>query len=186
MSRSMAVLAFALVAVAVVFGLRTGVSAQAQAAPRADAARQEDVLPALLAEVRGLRASMEKMASAGPRVQLALGRLELQEQRVTTLVRRLQEVRANLAGLQRNYDQLQQRKAALDLALRDAPPGDPQAADLKGMQASLKGEFAHAAADVERVTAEEAEIAAELPVEQARWTDLNQRMEALEASLDGR
>ena len=33
-----------------------------------------DVLSALLIEVRGLREAMEQMASAGPRVQLALGR----------------------------------------------------------------------------------------------------------------
>lgn len=32
-----------------------------------------DVLVGLLVEVRGLRAAMEQMASAGPRVQLALG-----------------------------------------------------------------------------------------------------------------
>jgi hypothetical protein len=48
----------------------------------------QDTLAALLAEVRGLRAAMEQMASAAPRVQLAMGRLQLQEQRVSTVVRR--------------------------------------------------------------------------------------------------
>ena len=48
-----------------------------------------DVLPALLTEVRGLRAAMEKMAAAGPRVQLALGRVQLQEQRISNAIRRL-------------------------------------------------------------------------------------------------
>ena len=36
-----------------------------------------DVLPALLDEVRGLRAAMEQMASAGPRIQLFTSRLQL-------------------------------------------------------------------------------------------------------------
>jgi hypothetical protein len=36
-----------------------------------------DVLSALLVEVRGLRAAMEQLGAAGPRVQLALGRLQL-------------------------------------------------------------------------------------------------------------
>src|SRR5262245_51683946 len=38
-----------------------------------------EVLTALLTEVRGLRAALEEMASSGPRVQLTLGRLQLQE-----------------------------------------------------------------------------------------------------------
>ena len=41
-----------------------------------------DTLAALMVEVRGLRAAMEQMASAGPRVQLGLGRVQLQEQRI--------------------------------------------------------------------------------------------------------
>ena len=53
---------------------------------------------ALLTEVRGLRHAMEQMAAAGPRVQLALGRLQLQEQRVNTLVRRLETVRDALSA----------------------------------------------------------------------------------------
>lgn len=186
MKRSIAVLALTLAAVGTGLEIRTGVSAQGPPVRPAAALREADVLPALLTEVRGLRASMEKMASAGPRVQLALGRLELQEQRVNTLVRRLQETRSNLEGLRRHHDELQQRKASFEMALREAPPGDPQTADLKGMLAGLQGEFTHAAADIERVTADEAELAAQLPAEQARWIDLNQRMEALEASLDGR
>ena len=39
----------------------------------------QDVLAQLLVEIRGLRATMEQMGSAGPRVQLALGRIQLQE-----------------------------------------------------------------------------------------------------------
>ena len=45
---------------------------------------QEEDLPALLVEVRGLRAAMEQMASAGPRVQLALGRVHCRSSASTT------------------------------------------------------------------------------------------------------
>jgi hypothetical protein len=48
----------------------------------------QDTLGALLLEVRGLRSAIEQLASVGPRVQLAMGRLKLQEQRINTLVRR--------------------------------------------------------------------------------------------------
>ena len=57
--------------------LGSGRMSAAQVASRTSSSPQEDVLPALLTEVRGLRAAMEQMASAGPRVQLALGRVQL-------------------------------------------------------------------------------------------------------------
>src|SRR5687768_1218085 len=63
--------------------------------------QEPDVLSALLAEVRGLRQAMEQMATAGPRVQLALGRLQLQEQRVNTMIRRLETVREAVAKAER-------------------------------------------------------------------------------------
>ncbi len=40
----------------------------------------QDTLGALLVEVRGLRSAIEQMASVGPSIQLAMGRLQLQEQ----------------------------------------------------------------------------------------------------------
>jgi hypothetical protein len=66
-----------------------------------------DVLTQLLTEVRGLRAAMEQMASAGPRVQLVLGRLQLQEQRVNTLVRRQESVRSTLSASENELAQHQ-------------------------------------------------------------------------------
>lgn len=71
-------------AVAGLAAMGQGVLGQAPAGPNAD------VLTQLLTEVRGLRAAMEHMASSGPRVQLALGRLQLQEQRIDSTLRRLE------------------------------------------------------------------------------------------------
>src|SRR5207253_1944253 len=57
---------------------------------------RQDVMKDLLVEVRGLRAAIEQMAGAGPRIQLAMGRLQLQEQRVNTYLRQLETVRESL------------------------------------------------------------------------------------------
>ena len=65
-----------------VLAVRGTLAGQAAAEP------SQDTLAALLVEVRGLRAAMEQMASVGPSIQLAMGRLQLQEQRINTLVRR--------------------------------------------------------------------------------------------------
>src|SRR6478672_11002828 len=111
-----------MLALVIVVGVATGHTSEAQRP-----AQQEDVLPALLVEVRGLRAAMEQMASAGPRVQLALGRVQLQEQRVNNLLRRLEESRTHLAEAQRNYDRLQQEQQNIAAAIRDPRPDGPPA-----------------------------------------------------------
>src|ERR671913_210744 len=68
--------------------------------------QETDVLTALLMEVRGLRSVMEQMASAGPRVQLALGRLQLQEQRVNTMIRRAEGMRESVGRAERETKEL--------------------------------------------------------------------------------
>ena len=50
-------------------------------------------MPELLAEVRGLRAAIEQMTSSASRVQLALGRLQLQEPRLNAANGRLAGIR---------------------------------------------------------------------------------------------
>jgi chromosome segregation ATPase len=145
--------------------------------------QQEEVLPALLVEVRGLRAAMEQMASAGPRVQLALGRVQLQEQRVNNLMRRLEDSRAHVAEAQRSYDTFQQQLRGVESGLREPQPDGPPAAELQQMQRMTQRQLAQASADLQRLTAEATVLESDLATEQGRWMDLNQRMEALEQSL---
>ena len=77
-------------------------------------ARQDpDVLAALLVEVRGLRAAMEQLGSAGPRIQLAMGRLQLNEQRITTFMRRLDEVRDRRIPAEQAVRECQKKVAEL-------------------------------------------------------------------------
>ena len=100
-------------------GFAVGTALQGRLTAQASQAAQgQDVLPALLVEVRGLRAAMEEMASAGPRVQLALGRLQLQEQRVNNLLRRLETARGSLAGAQREDENNRQQIASIEESLK--------------------------------------------------------------------
>ena len=154
-----------------------------QGPARQVSAPQEDVLPALLVEVRGLRAAMEQMASAGPRVQLALGRVQLQEQRVNTLMRQLEDGRAHLGDAQRKYDQMQQQLRGLEGAIREPRPDGPPLAELQAMQRESERELSRLAADIQRITAETTLMETDVATEQGRWIELNQRMDALEQSL---
>ena len=146
-----------------------------------------DIMPALLEEVRGLRASLEQMSSAGARVQLALGRLQLQEGRLNASVKRQDEARQRLAEALRHQAEAQQQVAGLDRefkeqARRGGAEG-PTPEQLEDMRAHHRQRLALLSADVQRLTAEEATIATDVANEQARWIEFNQRLEDLERTL---
>jgi|SRR5262245_39315536 len=144
--------------------------------------KTEDVLPALLTEVRGLRAAMEQMASAGPRVQLFVSRLQLQESRINSMARRLDTVRDDLAKAQRelqaSQDEQEKAQASLDSGRSDMPRDQ-----LVGLLRGLQQEATQRKATVSRLTAEEAQLSQDIAGEQARWTEINSRLDDLERAL---
>ena len=147
--------------------------------------RSDDVLPALLTEVKGLRAAMEQMASAGTRGQVLVGRLQLQEGRITGLTRRLDTVRDALASSRNDLADGQQRLASLQA------PVDEKEEGLAGMLKKLgvvkiedvQRDVAARQETVNRLAAEEQQLLQQITVEQARWIEINQRLDDLERSL---
>jgi chromosome segregation ATPase len=174
--RKIGILALVLVAAG------AGLSVRARAA-QATRATDQDVLPALLIEVRGLRAAMEQMASAGPQVQLALGRLQLQEQRVNNLLRRMESIQNELANALRESDNTRQEFTKFENALKSAGIGPEEREHLENTLPFLKAVHGRALANVQRLQAEESGLTQELATEQSRWTEINQRMEELERAL---
>jgi chromosome segregation ATPase len=154
------------------------------AVSRSQAPESPSILPALLTEVRGLRAAMEQMASAGPRVQLALGRLQLQEQRLSMLLMKQDATRGSLAGTQQQLAQHQGRLADLE-ENKESPNADVRR-QTEEMITAIKREIATTSSEVQRLIAEESSISAEVASEQARWNELNQRLEELERTLGRR
>jgi hypothetical protein len=143
--------------------------------------RGDDVLPALLAEVRGLRAAMEQMASAGPRVQLFLGRLQLQEGRIAGMVRRLDTVRDSLGGSRQHLERMTGSLKMLEAG--EHQPGGPPQEDHAPILAGMRREVAAAQSAVDRLAAEEMQLTQDVTAEQARWVEINQRLDELERAL---
>jgi chromosome segregation ATPase len=161
-------------------GAALGVSAKGETTQA-----NQDTLSALLTEVRGLPAAIEQMASSGPRVQLSVGRLQLQEQRVNTLLRRVDSLREAIAIAQKEAAQIQGHLADFQGALdRGTRPDDR--ADLESQIGSDKRRLASLMSEVHRLQAEESDVMSQVSAEQARWTDINQRLEDLEAALSRR
>ena len=163
-----------LIAAAATGGSQIGRAEQAAATP--------DVLAALLVEVRGLRGAMEQMAAAGPRVQLVLGRVQMQEQRIANQIRRLDSVTASLVLARKLLQPLEE-----DLKTLGEPGPEPvdesARRDREWELSQTKIKWARARADVQRLTAEENILSQELANEQARWLDFNQRLDELERAL---
>jgi hypothetical protein len=164
------------IAAAVVFA---AAAASAGRPVSAQPTRSDDVLPALLTEVKGLRAAMEQMASGSTQAQLLVGRLQLQEGRVTSMIRRLDTVRDNLGTARREYDQL---RGAIRMLGQDDSPNEPQQKE-EGVLAGLTSQVAAAKANVDRLAAEELQLTGDIAVEQQRWIAINQRLDDLERTL---
>jgi hypothetical protein len=139
-----------------------------------------DVLPALLQEVKGLRAAMEQMATSNAHAQLLVGRLQLQESRMNSMIRRLDTVRDERAKAQAGYDEIRNSMKLLQAGpTANDPPQEQREAILAQFRQQIDG--AKAAAD--RWAAEETQLTSDLAAEQARWIDINQRLDELERSL---
>ena len=172
------------VAAAVILAGAVNVSGQSTAPPAA----RDDVLPALLAEVRGLRAAMEQMASAGPRVQLFASRLQLQETRMNNMMRRLDTVRDSLAAAQHAYAAAQNDRKQLETAIAEnqrnpSPSGLEELRQMEFMLRETSSTLAQRKATVDRYAAEEMQLVADLTTEQGRWNAINQQLDELDRAL---
>ena len=157
---------------AVTASMSIGASGQAPADP----------LAALLAEVHALRVTMEQQASVGPRMQLTLARLTIEEQRVSHLSSDLTSVRAQLAG----HDAAVQRTAAelADLERQVQMETDPaRRRDLDSAYRNTQLQMRQFATEQQQLQIRENEAAQALAAEQARWADLNSRLDELERLL---
>ena len=162
------------------------------AAAQTPGSGSRDIMPELLAEVRGLRAAIEQMTASSSRVQLALGRLQLQEQRLTVANSRLADVRNQLGNAQRGAAELQERATTLESMVSGQsempkPEGQSTAEQIRRQITAelqmVQRQMIAANAEVQRLTAQENTLANEVSTEEARWGDLNRQLEDLERSL---
>jgi chromosome segregation ATPase len=138
---------------------------------------------ALLSEVRLLRQAIEALAGNGSRIQLVFGRLQLQEQRTTTAVRRLSDARSALASHMTSMSAVANRLAELESASSNVTTGSEEFKAMQDMLAHYKRETSRLEAERVRLATEEADAAQALSMEQNRWSDLNRQVEDLERVL---
>lgn len=168
-------------AVAVLLG-SIGLGAAPAASSIQAAAGADMGIPQLIAEIRALRAEMKEALSTSTRMQLLLGRLQLQEQRAIAIAKQLTD-------LQQSVNTLQQAKIPLDGELRrleslsqgGATPEIQRAA--ASQLAMTKARLEQLQREEGRLRAQEAELSNQLAFEQSRWTAFSSQLEALEQEL---
>jgi seryl-tRNA synthetase len=164
-----------LVSVVVGAVVSVAIAAQTPAAPT-------DPIPALLAEVRALRLAMEQAATVGPRIQVTLARLGIQEQRTSQLSAQLDGIRQQTAAAALESQKLTAAIENIDRSLPTAPD-DSARRGLEYERAQLKQRLTTHAVFEEQLRARENDALQVLSTEQARWIELNARLDELERLL---
>lgn len=172
--RLMAPVVFA--SVGLVLAALATVGAASQAAP------STDPMSALLSEVHALRLAMEQSASIAPRVQLTLARLNIEEQRIAQLAAQLDQVRRELTGASSASKRVSDGLVDIERSLQMAAD-DKTRKQLEFEQTQLKREQSQFSAQEQQLRTRESDATQLLATEQARWIELNARLDELERLL---
>ena len=173
---------FVLAAVAAL-GLSAGVSGQA-GQPAAPARTQMDEL---LAEVRAIRADLDRAAATSLRGQLLGMRLQLQEQRISTIARQLSDVQQRLRDIaQARVSMLGPLKMFAGMKEPGQPDDPGNAAMMKMVLEPLKAQLAALDKSEAELKVEESALTGQLHDEQNRWSAFNAQIEEMERAAAGR
>ncbi|HET9262374.1 MAG TPA: hypothetical protein VFO14_04975 [Vicinamibacterales bacterium] len=129
-----------------------------------------------------LREAVEQVLSTSVRVQLLMGRLQLQEARIQALVRQGAEIDSQLAGMEAERQSLANQRRMLEKVPERST--DPTERDFAVQQlAWLADRLKQIDSRHNSLLAEQASVQQLVGTEQTRWGDFNSRLEELERLL---
>jgi chromosome segregation ATPase len=140
---------------------------------------QPSSMDALLAEVRAMRAELNHVAGASIRTQLLVARLQVQEQRINTILQQLNRVREELSTIAQTRTAF---GAQLKMFDEDAKTTGVPAEGDKVMH-PLRSMLAEQEKRENELKAQEAALEGHLATEQSRWSEFNDRLDAVEREL---
>lgn len=169
------VMALTGICLAIVVSVAVAAASQSAAAPA-------DPMTNLLAEVHALRLAMEQSATVGPRIQVTLARLGIQEQRTAHLSTTLDAVRRQIADESLQGQNLATELENVEKSLQTETDEKVKRETLD-MQAALKRNLSNHSAREQQLRVRENDAAQMLSSEQARWIELSARLDELERLL---
>jgi uncharacterized protein YlxW (UPF0749 family) len=140
-------------------------------------------IQALLVEVHQLRLALERSTSVVPRLQIALQRLQAQQDRVDRLSKDLRDVRGSLADHAAGKERI--AGAIKQLQNQDADALDPaHKKQFEEMSTALNAQMGEASSREQHDRAQEIDLSNQFQAEQAKLNDLSDQLNALEKKLD--
>ncbi len=167
----------------VFFTAAVSVSGQTEkpAEPLPDDDRQ--VLRALLEEMRELRLALQRANVASYRLQVTLERIRLQQARVDSVSRAVENVRSRLSDLKASRPQMEEQiKYAEDLM--NSTTDLKRRGELEQEIRAMKAHQSSRAREEEQSRNREAELILELQLEQAKLGDLNNQLDSMVRQLE--
>jgi uncharacterized phage infection (PIP) family protein YhgE len=143
---------------------------------------QDATLQTLLKEVHALRIALERSNQIGPKVQIALARMQLQEERVRNANRQLQDARDSLVHYQTKLAEIADHIKQVEA--RQTQTVDPK--ERKDMDLELlatKAQMGQLSTLEQQVRAKEAEASSLVLSEQAKWNEVNDLLTSIERML---
>ena len=150
--------------------------------PHGPAAAQTDSNQALLTEVRQLRLTLERAMSLWPQSQLVLQRVGLQQQHVESISRQLEQVRDQVTRGGMEVSQNAVTVTRMESALNQEQ-NENRRRDIEVEIKRLKAQGEEFSMRNQQLQAREAQLAGQFQAEQARLTELNDRLDGLERML---
>jgi len=137
---------------------------------------------AIVQELRALREAVEQVLATNVRVQLLMGRLQLQEARIQALVRQSAEIDSQIAGMAAERTALEQQRRMMDSVPNST--ADPEEREFaKQHFAALTERLKQIDTRQASLLADQANVQQMVATEQGRWGDFNNRLEELERLL---
>ncbi|MCU1275105.1 MAG: hypothetical protein JWO48_2536 [Bryobacterales bacterium] len=139
-------------------------------------------IQALLTEVRQLRLALERSALLAPRMQLAMQRLQVQEQKVARLSEQLDEARKQNSTAAARHVKLTEKLSEAEQQI-SAETDAARRKQVEQLIADLKPEASDTTTQ-QLLAAREGEIATSLQNERAVLNELNDKLNRMERALE--
>jgi chromosome segregation ATPase len=139
-------------------------------------------IESLVLELRALRIAVERSVAVAAQAQMVVARLQVQESRLGLLGRQAQDARMRLQEAVSRVTSMQSELAGLSKRLEQVESVDERRA-IESEIPRRRSELKQAQARVDQLREEDTAATYALTSEQSRWTDINERLEALERAV---
>jgi chromosome segregation ATPase len=145
-------------------------------------ASQDATIQALLKEVHALRVALEQSNQIGPRIQIALARIQMREERVRNATRQLQDAHERLVDTQTKRAEIADRIKQIEAQQQQTV--DPNARkQMDGELTEMKAVNERMNVTEQQYRAKEAEANSLLLTEQGRWNEADDMLKSIERAL---